>query len=261
MKPLHRIFLILVAFCIVLPLLIVVLWSVADNWRYPQLLPEAFSTRALDGVLTTQTLILTFSSLLLSCGVGLLSTAVGFFTARALVFYEFRLKKLVRFLNLLPLMIPATAFAMGAHVLFIQLGLSDTVLGVVLIHLVCGLPYSVNIMTDVSQSVGNRLQEQAMCLGANPVRAFLNTDYFALIPGFVTSFCMAYIVSFSQYFITLIIGGGAVKTLSVVMVPIIQSGDRTLSSAYGLVFMGSSLIVFFLCGWVGSRGKSIRIYG
>ena len=53
---------------------------------------------------------------------------------------------------------------------------------------------------------------------------------------------MCFIISFSQYFLTLIIGGGNVITYPLVMFPYIQSGDRTLSSLYSIVFIIISLI-------------------
>lgn len=38
-----------------------------------------------------------------------------------------------------------------------------------------------------------------------------------LMPVMLASMSMSYIVSFSQYFITLLIGGGSVKTFAIVM--------------------------------------------
>lgn len=261
MKTCYKLFGFVISLCILLPLLVLAVWSVADNWRYPNLIPEALSMRGLREVLTAQMLKTVLSSVFISAVVAFFSTVVGYLTARALVFYEFPLKKLVEFLNLLPLMVPATAFAMGVHVLFIKLGVSDTVLGVVLVHLICGMPYSVHIMLEVTASAGGGQEEQARCLGAGPLRAFFETSFFALVPGFLTSFCMAYIISFSQYFITLVIGGGSVKTLSVVMIPLIQSGDRTLASAYSLLFVLSTFLVFSACGLLGKKMKSVKLYG
>ena len=42
------------------------------------------------------------------------------------------------------------------------------------------------------------------------------------------------------------VGGGRVKTIALVLVPYIQSGDRALSSVYSVAFVGSALAVFFL---------------
>ena len=57
-------------------------------------------------------------------------------TARAVVLYDFLGKQLIYFLTILPFMIPVTVLAMGLQVLFIKLGLNNTVTGVILIHLI-----------------------------------------------------------------------------------------------------------------------------
>ncbi|MBQ3109040.1 MAG: ABC transporter permease, partial [Clostridia bacterium] len=67
-----------------------------------------------------------------------------------------------------------------------------------------------------------------------------------LLPGILSSMSMAFILSYSQYFTTLLAGGGRVRTLALVLVPYIQSGDRSLSAIYSVVFIGSALLVFFI---------------
>lgn len=251
------------AVCILFPLGIIFLWSITDHWRFPDLLPQSFGLRGMTAIFGKDVLPVLSSSIGISTAVALLSTVIGLMTARAVVFYEFKLKRAVKFLNLLPLIIPAMSFVFGVHLFFIKAGLSDTVAGVILIHLICGLPYSVNILCDLTASVGKGLEEQACLFGASEPRAFFEISFFALWPGMMTSFCMAYIISFSQYFITLIIGGGTVKTLSTVMVPLIQSGDRTLSGAYSIVFVFSTLIVFGAMQWISKKislGREIEIY-
>ena len=66
------------------------------------------------------------------------------------------------------------------------------------------------------------------------------------MPGILSSMSMGFILSYSQYFTTLMVGGGRVKTIALVLVPYIQSGDRALSSVYAVAFVGSALLVFFL---------------
>lgn len=57
---------------------------------------------------------------------------------------------------------------------------------------------------------------------------------------------MAYLVSFSQYFLTLLIGGGNVRTFTVIMVPYLQNGDRTLAAGYSMLFLLVTLCTFVL---------------
>lgn len=135
---------------------------------------------------------------------------------------------------------------MGIQITLIRLGLSDTVAGVVLVHLVAAVPYCITIMTDVTRAVGTGLEEQAMVLGAGPVKAFFLTTFPSLLPGILSSMSMGFILSYSQYFTTLMVGGGRVKTIALVLVPYIQSGDRSLSSVYSTAFVGSALLVFFI---------------
>lgn len=105
--------------------------------------------------------------------------------------------------------------------------------------------------------VGNGLEEQARVLGATPWKAFYKVTLPMLAPVMLSSFSMAYIVSFSQYFLTLLIGGGQVKTFTIVMVPLLQGGNRNIASVYSTVFLGVTLL--FLACSSGRRGVLARI--
>jgi putative spermidine/putrescine transport system permease protein len=165
-------------------------------------------------------------------------------TARATEIYRVPGRTAIRYLEFLPMVVPGTVFAMGFQVTLIRIGLNDTMTGVVLVHLVCCLPYAYAIMSDMTAAAGNALEEQAQVLGAPAGRAFLDVTLPQLLPGILSSFCMSFIISYSQYFTTLLAGGGKIKTIALVLVPYIQSGDRALSSVYSVVFVGSALLVF-----------------
>lgn len=235
-------------FCIFLPMAVVLLWSVTERWPWPDLLPESYSLRTVKELLFGSAKLpdILLSSISLAMTVAVLGTVVGVMTARATELYGFRGRKAVYHLTFLPLLVPGTVFAMGIQITLIRLGLSDTVAGVVIVHLIAAAPYCITIMTDVTRAVGNKLEQQAMVLGANPWRAFFAVTLPGLLPGILSSVSMGFILSYSQYFTTLMVGGGRIKTLSLVLVPYIQSGDRSLSAVYSVAFAGSALLVFFL---------------
>lgn len=52
-------------------------------------------------------------------------------------------------------------------------------------------------------------------------------------------------VSFSQYFLTYLVGGGKVLTLPILLFPFVNSGDRVIASGLGLVIVATS-VVFML---------------
>ena len=237
-----------VLFCSFLPMILVVLWSVTERWPWPGMLPESYSLRTIQELFFGSAKLpeILGSSISLALIVAALGTVIGIMTARATELYDFRGKNLIRFGSFLPLLVPGTVFAMGIQITLIRMGLSDTIPGVVIVHLIAAVPYCITIMTDVTAAVGAKLEEQAMVLGASPFRAFFLVTLPSLLPGILSSMSMGFILSYSQYFTTLMVGGGRVKTIALVLVPYIQSGDRALSAVYSVAFVGSALLVFFL---------------
>jgi len=238
--------------CILFPMVVILLWSFTGRWPWPELLPQSFLTRTWKELLFGSASLpkLLFSSMSLAAAVAALGTGIGILTARATELYNIPFKTLIRFGSFLPLLIPGTVFTMGIQVVLIRMGLTDTVGGIILVHLVAALPYCITIMTDMTAAIGPKLEEQAAVLGAPPLRAFFYGSFHPLLPAILSSMSMGFILSYSQYFTTLLVGGGRVKTIATVLVPYIQSGDRPLASAYSVAFVGSALAVFALFEWM-----------
>lgn len=240
---------------IIVPLLTILVWTFTERWAWPSLIPQTFSLRAVEAVFRdgAELAQLFLSSMLISITVAFFSVVIGTMTARALECYEFFGKKAFSFLALLPFLVPATVFAMGIQITFIKWNLSGTIPGVMIVHLICSLPYAVTLLQDGTRAMGTRLEEQARVLGAGPWQAFFKVTLPNLFPVMLSAFSMAYIVSFSQYFLTLMIGGGSVKTFAIVMVPFLTGGQRNFASVYSLIFLTISVVVFGFFEWVVSR--------
>lgn len=243
--------------CIFLPLVVLVVWSMAAKWAWPDIFPQALSLRALGELFGGYSGAMSAlgTSVLLSLIVALLSTAVGTTTARAVVFYDFPGKRWISFTAMLPILLPNTALAMGLHVVFLRIGLADTFAGVVLIQIILAAPYTVKLMIDATDAVGRSNEEAALTLGANGLRAFISVSFPALLPGLSASLVMSYILSFGDYFPTLLIGGGNVRTFTVMMVPYLQSGDRTIAAAYSTVYIVITLLIFIAFDLAIKRAK------
>ena len=186
------------------------------------------------------------TSMGIALATAVLTTTVAALAGRALSRYRFAGREVFRFAVLTPFLIPATVFAMGVQVAFIRAGLAGTVAGVVVSHVIVALPYASLIMVDAMEAAGSRLEEQARLCGAGSARTWATVILPVLAPSLLSAASMSYILSFSQYFITLLVGAGKVKTLALVMFPYLAGGDRTIASAYGVVFLAATLIVFLL---------------
>ena len=260
--PILKLLLVTALLCIFLPMALVLIWSVTGRWPWPLLLPESYTLRTVKELFFGSASLpkLLGSSISLALTVAVLGTVIGILTARATELYRFRGKALVYMGSFFPLLVPGTVFAMGIQITLIRLGLSDTIAGVIIVHLIAAVPYCITIMTDVTAAVGDKYEQQAMVLGAGPLRSFFEVTLPGLLPGILSSMSMGFILSYSQYFTTLMVGGGRVKTIALVLVPYIQSGDRALSSVYSVAFVGSALLVFFvfegMIHWIRKEGDS-----
>lgn len=249
---------------VLIPFATLAVWSVAASWPAPDLLPHAYSAKGFAEVFrpsqhTGQALI---TSIGIACACAVVSTFAATLAAWAITQYRFVGRRLFRFAAILPFLIPTTVFAMGVQVAFIKLGLARSAFGVMLAHCIVALPYALVIMTDVCKAVGTKLSEAAQTLGANPLQRTFHVVLPLLTPGILSSLSMTYILSFSQYFLTLLIGGGAVHTFVLDMFPYLAGGDRTVSSAYAVVFFLVVLGVFALFNGVLKRfyGKADQAY-
>lgn len=231
---------------VVVTLALMAVWSFADAWPWPQLVPASWSLRGYAVVFSGSSD--GWPSLALSVGIGaassLVATVAGAMGARALCCREWRGKAVFRFATMLPFLIPGTVFAMGVQVAFIRMGLARTVPGVVLAHAIVALPYASALMADVVRAQGTRLDDAARVLGAGRLATLFRVTIPSLAPGLLSALSMGFIISCSQYFLTLLVGGGKVRTFALAMFPYVAGGDRTIAAAYGVVFMAVTLAVF-----------------
>ena len=83
-RPL-RIILIITAAIIILPVIVVMIWTVTGRWPWPSILPESYTTRTLQELLFGSSSLsrILFSSIWLATIVAVLGTLIALMTARA----------------------------------------------------------------------------------------------------------------------------------------------------------------------------------
>lgn len=239
----------LLAIIILLPICILILWSFAARWPWPDLFIESWTLRGFNEIWGRNQNFtgLLFSSVLLSLLVASLSVIIGLLTSRAYLHLESKVaKRIVYAIISTPFLVPALVFSMGIHQSMIRSGLANSFVGVMIAHLIYSLPYASYLILEAHQTFAFKYEEQALLLGASPSQAFFKVSFPLLLPVFSSSFALAYVVSFSQYFITLLLGGGQVHTFAIVMFPYLQNNDRTIASNYALLFLLTTLIIFFI---------------
>lgn len=235
-------------FFLIAPLIILAIWSFSKIWPWPDLFPKSFGIRGFKYIFnpSNKSLKILMFSVWLSTVVTVITLLISIPAAKALGVYNFKGKRVFKILVLAPIIVPPVVVAMGIHVAFIRMGLANTFVGVVLVHLIPCIPYGVSILTNVFEILGESMEIQARVLGANPFQAFIHITLPLLAPGLLSAGSMVFIVSFSQYFLTFLIGGGKIVTFSMLMFPFIKSGDRMMASVYSSIFILTTLTVLLV---------------
>jgi putative spermidine/putrescine transport system permease protein len=171
--------------------------------------------------------------------------------------YEFRSKDLISVILTLPIIVPPLCIAMGLHLWFIRLGLAESFIGVVLVHLTFCLPYTVFVMWGVFSNYNPDFEDQARSLGASSVKAVWRVMIPMTLPGMVVALLFSFLLSWSQYLATLIIGGGKISTLPIILFSLMASGDRPVAAAVSLVFvLPAFLALLFSARYLGKRSMA-----
>jgi putative spermidine/putrescine transport system permease protein len=247
-----------------LPFVPLLIWSISFSWRFPNLLPTEYSLRAWAYLASPASKLgeALVSSTAVALVVTLISVAIGLPAGRALGQHRFRWKTAVEFFILAPVIMPGIAVVMGIHILFIRYGLADTVLGVVLVHLIPTTPYVVMVLSSVFANYDPDYEDQARVLGANPVATFVRVTLPMIFPGVAVAGLFAFLISWNQYVLTLIIGGGRIITLPLLLFSFARSGDNAIAAALALVFLGPAIVMIVLTTRYLSGGASaIRGFG
>jgi putative spermidine/putrescine transport system permease protein len=229
-----------------IPVVLLCLWSVARRWYWPVLLPSKYSLRAWEYMASPAAGVVEAlaTSLWVALSVTALALVVALPAARALALHEFGGKRAVLFMLLLPVLAPSLASAMGVHALFLRYGMTDTMLGVILGHLIPTVPYCTLMLTGSLSNFDQDWEAQARTLGASPVAVWLYVTLPAIAPGLAVAAVFAFLISWSQYLTTLFIGGGRVMTLPLMLVAFQRGGDDSVTAAISLVFLAPTLVVF-----------------
>jgi putative spermidine/putrescine transport system permease protein len=242
---------------VLLPFGVLIIWSFSTRWFFPQLWPEQWGLRAWQYVLGTagsQIVGGLIQSMLVALVTAMFSVLIGVPAGRALGLYHFIGKDLISIVLTFPVIVPPLCVAMGLHLWFLKLGLAETFIGVVLVHLTFCLPYSVFVMWGVFSNYQPDYEDQARSLGATSWQLITRVMLPLTFPGIMVAGLFSFLLSWSQYLSTLIIGGGRVITLPLLLFALMGSGDRPVAAAVSLVFVTPAFVaLLFSARYLGGK--------
>lgn len=226
------------------PIIVFLLHAFSVRWFYPQVLPHEWTidpvVRQFTNPRTQEAL---WESLLVALLVSGLSLVIAYPAARTLALHTLPGKPLLLLLLFIPTVVPPVATGMGLNILFLRLGLAGSIPGVVLVHLIPVMPYTVFALVGVFARYDPNYERQALVLGAGRLRIFFTITVPLIVPGLLVATLFAFLISWSEYLLTLLIGGGQVITLPVLLFSTVSGGNPTTIAALALLFVAPPIVV------------------
>lgn len=208
----------------------------------------------------------------LGLSVAFLGTLLGFIMAYTQARVEFRGKKVLHIINLIPIISPPFAFATAVIVLFGRSGIITRGVfdwrptlygytGLVLVLTLSFFPIAYMNLLGMLRSLDPALDEAGSSLGANKWRVFRTVTVPLLIPGFAGSFLLLFIETIADLANPLIIGGNYTVLASRAYMAINGDYDISLAAGYSTLLLLPALLVFLIQRYWAQKRSVVSVTG
>ena len=102
------------------------------------------------------------------------------------------------------------------------------------------------VMAGIFSNYDPDIEDQARSLGAPPLAVFWYITLPAIMPGVIVGALFAFLVSWSQYILTLLIGGGRVVTLPLLLFNFATSGRNDVTGAISMIYILPGIVILVL---------------
>lgn len=244
-----------------LPLVPLFIWSVANRWSFPALLPSEWGFDGLATALAQGAGPAFGRSVLLGLAVAAIATPVGALAARALTLGAVPAPRLVSGLLLAPLALPAFVAVMGLTVVLLRAQV-PAMLAVVLLLVAAALPYTVYTMRVAYAAHDLAYEEEARTLGASPAHVLWRVHIPLVAPGLARAAFLAFLVGWSDYVVTVLVGGGTLVTLPALIGAYAAGvGNDAIVAVLSLAAIMPPLVLLLALGRFGRRYPTARFTG
>jgi putative spermidine/putrescine transport system permease protein len=173
--------------------------------------------------------------------------------------YRFAGRAALEALLLSPLIIPHFTIGLGLLILTAQLGLGRGFVLVVVTHVILALPF---VMRSVYVSLRNldpRLELAAASLGASPGRVLLTVTLPLLLPGLVSGWLFAAILSFNEFTASLFVTVQRTQTLPVVMYNYVREFADPSMAAVSVLYIALTATLLIIANLFLGLGKVLNV--
>jgi multiple sugar transport system permease protein len=207
------------------------------------------------------------NSVISTIGASAFAVVIGSLAAYGLSRFDYKFgrwrNKDISFFFLSQLILPPVVLAMPFLVLYKQLALLDTRIGLILVYTLMVLPIVIWVMRDQFDTIPNEIEQAALVDGCSIWGAFFRIVLPIALPGMVAAFILSIVLCWNEYFFASLLTGFDAQTLPVMVAS--QTGSQginwwtmaALSTAAiaPLVLIGIFLERYIVMGLTAGSGK------
>ena len=145
-----------------------------------------------------------------------------------------------------PLLLPTIVLALALLIVFVGYGLIGSWPGLILAHLLVGLPYAVRVLMTAVSTLPPAVEEAAASLGAAPWSVFRRVTLPLMMPGVAAATAIVFLVSFDEVVISLFVVGPQLTTLPVALFHYVESRTDPLVAAVSALLVVLTLAVVLI---------------
>jgi multiple sugar transport system permease protein len=171
------------------------------------------------------------NSIVSSVSASFLAVWIGSLAAYGLTRFSYRFgpmrNKDIAFFFLSQLILPPVVLALPFLVLYKELALLDTRIGLILLYTLMVLPIVIWVMRDQFGAIPIELEEAALVDGLSVWGAFLRIVLPLALPGMVAAFILSLVLCWNEYFFAALLTSTDAKTLPVMVAS--QTGSQGIN--------------------------------
>ncbi|QCB49289.1 ABC transporter permease subunit [Rhodococcus sp. PAMC28707] len=237
----------------VLPLIPIALWAVSNQWSFPAVLPQEWGVDGVRSAVAAGGTEAFMRSTGLALTVAAIATPLGAFAARALARGDVHFPGVVAAILFAPLALPPFAVALGLNVVILRARIPSTLAVIVLLS-VAAIPYTTYLMRVAVGAYDSRYEEEARMLGASKSMVLWQIRIPLLAPALSGSALLAFLVGWSDYVITLLVGGGRLVTVPILVASFAAgTGNDAVVAALSIAAIVPPLVLIALLSRLGRR--------
>jgi multiple sugar transport system permease protein len=198
------------------------------GWRSLGLSPETITEPS---TVREQFMLRFWNSAVISVSASLLALVLGSLAAYGLSRFEYRFGPMknddISFFFLSQLILPPVVLALPFLVLYREVDLLDTRIGLILLYALTVMPIVIWIMRDQFGSIPTELEEAALVDGLSIWGAFLTIILPIALPGMVAAFILCLVLTWNEYFFAALLTSTDAVTLPVMVAS--QTGSQGIN--------------------------------